>query len=208
MDESKSHADLSKVYRASNDQSRRNSYAGGSSSSHATTSNQAIANDRTRHWMTIMGATSMADSSSNAHHSSSATNPRVDVNRNSLSSNLPHSRVNMLPTTRIPNIPPDNAPDQPPRTQRRPIKPFQCDKCTRRFERRGHLKVSTTNTPLLTFLHSSYSETRKPGLTLKYHVLLLCISLDQFIDLKVTCRCRTRAPNTVHVPIQRMSSDV
>lgn len=132
MDDTKSHSDLSKSFRKSSEQSRKTSSTGGSPRKVATSSTASAGNDRSRHWMTIMGGTasSSPDSSKSSHL------PVTPIPNGRASSILP------LPNQLIPISESEIFDDNQPLGVRKPMKPFQCKKCPRKFERKGHLKVS------------------------------------------------------------------
>lgn len=111
---------------------------------HGHSSNPIAESSRARHWKTVMGkdatfdksvpgssSTSLGNMQQSKHHGESTRQDHLRVPRSSATTNDP-----LL--TQHPGRQYDSAwrPSRP-----APPKPFVCDQCPRRFERRGHLEV-------------------------------------------------------------------
>lgn len=146
QDQKSTSLNSSRNVRSSRETSRRNSYLGPSTSSdrRPISSMTSGDSDRDRHWNTVLGPSPHSNITEAVSSSSLSMLPKLSSSRHSItpvrssqtrkSSVLPSSRRTPTQTSL------DFGPQ--PRTPRTPPpKPFACDKCSHRFERKGHLKV-------------------------------------------------------------------
>lgn len=136
----------SRMLRASRDPNRRNSHnAMALNDDRPTgTSQESSESDRDRHWNTILGQTpGQTEQASSSQTFSNSSRP--GHSRHTIAPlRSPHSRVpSSSRTPRRASTQTSTDLGSAARPSRSPTtKPFACDQCVRRFERKGHLKVS------------------------------------------------------------------
>lgn len=139
--DSKSHADFSKFRRTSENQ-RRNSFGGEQNPLPVPNGNDS--ERRRAHWATVMNRTS-TELQGGAHMTNMESLSAEEINSTRMSTSFgrnPESEATSSARSRVTSQTPIDI-GQPSRSVRKqPLKPFQCSQCHRRFERRGHLKVS------------------------------------------------------------------
>lgn len=140
--DSKSHADFSKM-RRTNDNQRRNSFGGEENPLPMPNANES---DRRRaHWATVMNRTSTEHPSrpENNNMESLSTTEFDSARMSTIFERHHDSNVAATARSRVSSQNPIDIGQSSRSVRKQPLKPFQCTQCHHRFERRGHLKVSS-----------------------------------------------------------------
>lgn len=139
--DSKSHADFSKIRRTSDNQ-RRNSFGG--EQNPLPLPNVHDSDRRRAHWATVMNRTpTELQGGAQLSNMDSLSPEEIDLSRMStVLGRNPQSDTASSARVRVTSQNPIDIGQSSRSVRKQPLKPFQCSQCTRRFERRGHLKVS------------------------------------------------------------------